>query len=193
MDKSAFIKTLEKGNNKLENRNLLINSCLKDPTLISILLQNMRAVDDKNSTFSARILELTCKEKLDCIIPYFDPFTELLRNLKLEGSIRSSAKICELVIIVFFSTKNIYFKNKITEKQHKKIIEASFDWMIGTQKTAVKAYSMQTLYLLGTLYDWIHPELVLIIEKNIPKASVGFANRGRKVIKAIQTGMKLKL
>ena len=37
------------------------------------------------------------------------------------------------------------------------------------------------------------PELVQVIEKNIPTGSVGLVNRGRKVIRAIQTQTKLKL
>ena len=34
--------------------------------------------------------------------------------------------------------------------------------MINDEKVAVKAYSMATLYYLGTEFDWIHEELKLL-------------------------------
>ncbi len=193
MDKEIFIKTLHKGINKLENRNLLVNSCIKNPSYIATLLDNMNSVDDKNSTFSARIFELTCKRDLKIIIPHLDFFCKLINKVNLEGSIRPCAKICELLMLKYFTKTNIFYSNMILEKHLEKIIEAGFDWMIGHQKTAVKAYTMQTLYLLGTKYNWIHTELALIIEKDIPTGTTGYVNRGRKVLKAIETKSRLKL
>ena len=195
MDKELFIETLNKGTTKLELRNLLINSCLKNPSYLAILLENAQQVDDKNSTFSARILELTCKKKIAIIIPHLNEFCEMLKLLKQAASIRACAKICELLMLEYFSNKNIYFKNMISNLHEEKIIASGFDWMIDNQSTAIQAYTMHTLYLLGTKtkHDWIHPELALIIEKNIPSGSVGLVNRGRKVIKAIQTKTELKL
>ncbi len=193
MDKKLFIKTLNKGTNKLELRNLLIDSCLKNPAYISILLENTRQVDDKNATFSARILELTCKKNLAIIIPYLDEFCDTTPLLRKEASIRACAKIYELLMVAKFTKNDTLFKNSINNLYEEKIIETSFDWMISNQPTAIQAYTMHSLYLLGTKYDWIHPELVLILEKNIPTGSIGLVNRARKIIKAIQTKKRFKL
>ena len=193
MDKELFIETLGKGTNKLELRTLLINSCLKNPSYITILLENTQQVDDKNSSFSIRILELVCKEKLTLILPHLDIFTNLLSKLKQEASIRACAKICELLMAEYFVTKNSIFLSKITEKYLESITESGFDWLIDNQSTAIQAYMMYSLYLLGSKNEWIHPELVLILEKNIPTGSVGLVNRARKIIKAIETKKRFKL
>ena len=75
--------------------------------------------------------------------------------------------------------KESLIKEFISEIHIKKIIEAGFDWMIGQQKVAVKAYTMNTLFLLGKNYDWVHQELKLIIQQNIMNESAAYKARGR--------------
>jgi hypothetical protein len=67
-----------------------------------------------------------------------------------------------------------------------KIIEACFDWMINDEKIAPKAYAMNTLFLLGRDYDWIHPELVMILERDYQMQSSGFKARARRILKQIK-------
>ena len=189
MNLSTFTSVLENDKERLKYRDELVLATLNNPQYIGVLLTNMEVVNDENATFSSRTLELACKEKLGLIIPYLDKFCELLPKVKQGAVVRACAKICELLIVNYFNNHPAVLKENHLEK----IIEAGFDWMITDQKTAVKAYTMQTLYLLGTKYDWIHPELVLNIEKDIPTATIGYVNRGRKVIKAIETKTKLKL
>jgi len=189
MTEFKFRSILESDTDRLKYRNELVLATIKNPQYVEILLANMEVVRDEYSTFSSRTLELACKEKLGLIIPYLDEFCELLPRVKHGTVVRACAKICELLTINYFNN----FPEVLKEKHLEKIIEAGFDWMISDQKTAVKAYTMQTLYLLGTKYDWIHPELVLNIEKDIPTATIGYVNRGRKVIKAIETKTRLKL
>lgn len=193
MNKAKFLEILNNYSNKLEYRNPLVNSCISNPLWVRILLENMALIDEKQSTYSARIFELVCKKKLDIISPFLDEFIKLLPKVKLEGSIRPCAKVCELLIIRFFKENNIYYKSIFSENQLKKIVETCFDWMITDKSIAIQVYTMQTLFLLGNKFDWIHNELSLIIEKNIPTASTGYKNRGRKVLKAIKTKSKLEL
>jgi len=193
MDKVTFIKILEEGSHKLEYRDVLVKACLENTSWISILLNNMRSIHDENSNFSARTFELVCKKNLAVIIPHLDTFFELLPIVILDGVTRPCSKICELLMIEYFSKCNDQFLNSITTIHQEKIIEAGFDWMITNKPIAIQAYTMQTLYLLGTKYDWIHKELALLIEKDIPTGSTGYKNRGRKVLKAIETNTRLKL
>jgi len=193
MDKETFIKILNSGSNKLSYREKLVNACIEVPSWNLILIKNMGKIDQEKSNFYARIFELACKENLEIVIPYLDHFCDLLAILKMHGVIRSCAKICELMMIEYFVKNNLLFHNSIQNKHLEKIIEAGFNWMITDQKIAVQAYTMQTLYLLGTKYDWIHIELAIILEKNISRGSTGYINRGRKVLKAIETNTKLKL
>ena len=193
MDKDSFIAILNAGVNKLTHRDELVNACIKNPSWITILLTKMNAVDDQNSTFSARIFELSCKENFVIIIPFLDAFCSLLSKVKLDGTVRPCAKICELLMLEYFVKRTPIFVDALSEKHFEKIIEAGFDWMITNKATAIQAYTMQTLFLLGTKYDWIHTELVLLIEQHIPTGSTAYKNRGRKVLKAIATNNKLKL
>jgi len=193
MDKQLFIKILNSGSEKLANRDMLVNACVENPLRNSILLKNIGSIEDEKSSYSARIFELACKENLEMINPYLDDFCDLLAKIKIHGTVRSCAKICELLMIEFFIKHNRKFHSSIRDQHLEKIIESGFNWMITNQKIAVQAYTMQTLYLLGKKYDWIHIELALILEKNIPTGSTGYKNRGRKVLKAIETNTDLKL
>ena len=58
--------------------------------------------------------------------------------------------------------------------------------MITDQKIAPKAYSMNSLFLLGKEFDWIHPELALILERDLHMQSSGFKARARHILKKIK-------
>ena len=78
--------------------------------------------------------------------------------------------------------------NKKTLKAHQKerIIACCFDWMINDEKVAVKAYSMNTLFLFGKDFNWIHPELTQILERDYPHQSCGFQARAKHILKHIK-------
>jgi hypothetical protein len=60
-----------------------------------------------------------------------------------------------------------------------------FDWMLTNQKVACQARAMTNLYFLGTETAWIHPELKIIIQQNLPQGSAGYINRGQKTLELI--------
>lgn len=193
MDKNTFIEILNKGSDKLVYRDMLVDASLKNPAWIGILLNFINNINDENSTFPARILELSCRKDLTLILPFLDAFCAVLPRVTFDGVVRPCAKICELLMIAYFNKKDSVFLKSISHDHLKKITEVSFDWMITDKATAIQAYTMQTLYLLGSKFDWIHQELALTIEKKLPNGSTGYKNRGRKVLKAIATGNRLKL
>ncbi len=193
MDRTKFIELLNNDSVQLEDREKLLNAVLINPHWIALLLKNMNAIHDKQSYFSARTFELVSKRNLKLTLQYLDTFYLLLPKIKLEGVIRSSAKIIELLTVNFFRGKDAIYIEKINAKHLEQFTESCFDWMISGKSIAIQAHSMYALYLLGTKYDWIHPELSLIIEKDIPTGSIGYKNRGRKILKAIETNTRLKL
>jgi hypothetical protein len=193
MDKDTFIAILNAGVHKLVCRDELINTCLNNQLWITVLLNKMNVVDDQNSTFSARIFELSCKENLKIILPFLDTFCDLLPKVKFDGAVRPCAKICELLMLEYFVKSTPIFVDTLSDNHLKKIIEAGFDWIIANKATAIQVYTMQTLFLLGTKYEWIHAELALLIEQRIPTGSTAYKNRGRKVLKAIAINSSLKL
>ena len=46
---------------------------------------------------------------------------------------------------------------------------------------------MSSLYFLGTEFDWIHPELKIIIEQDYNSQSAGFKARSRHVLEKMKS------
>ena len=193
MDKAQFIQVLASDSRDYSNRPLLTNAVLAHNNWVLILLNNMSSVKDENSNFSARVLELAAKKDLTIILPYLDIFSNLLSRLLLDGSSRASAKIIEMLTVQYFIKINSVYIESLSIELLERFTERCFDWMITNRAIAIQAHSMYALYLLGLKFDWIHPELILQIERNLPNGSTGYKNRGRKIIRAINTKKLLKL
>jgi hypothetical protein len=127
-----------------------------------------------------------CGEQLEKIIPHLNPFTESIAKVNLDSAVRPVAKVCEYLIKGYYSKNDHTIKTALTESHKEKIIEACFDWMINDEKIAPKAYAMNSLFLLGTEYDWIHSELAVILERDFQIQSSGFKARARHIFKKIK-------
>ena len=84
------------------------------------------------------------------------------------------------------SKKNTEIDKYFTKKHIDKIIETGFDWMISDQKVAVKAYTMEALFLFGKEIDWVHDELKLILVQEISSGSPAYKARAKKILKWIE-------
>ena len=73
----------------------------------------------------------------------------------------------------------------MTEDHVSQMIETCFDWLISDFKVATKAHAMETLYFLGIKTGWVHYELKMIIEKNLPIESPGYIARAKKVLESM--------
>jgi hypothetical protein len=58
--------------------------------------------------------------------------------------------------------------------------------MINDEKVAPKAYSMNTLYLFGREFEWIHPELVMILERDFQMQSAAFKARAKQILQKLK-------
>lgn len=166
--------------------NMVLNNMILLPKLIDILLM----VDDEVSCKAAWVLEFVCDENLDAIIPYLDEFTENISKVHLDSAVRPIAKICEFIAKDYYLEEDNSIKKALTPIYQERIIEACFDWMITDQKVAVKAYAMNTLFLLGQDYDWVHPELALILERDFYSESAGFKARARHLLRKLKKNSK---
>jgi hypothetical protein len=107
-----------------------------------------------------------------------------LKVLKDESSLRPIAKVVQLLVKSHFKKdENSIF---LSEENLQDCIEASFDWLINNVKVATKAYSIRTLYVLGNYYDWIHPELQVILNKDYGDHSAAYKSVAREVLKKIE-------
>ena len=186
MDKARFIETLQSDSRDYNDRKLLVNAVLQRNEWVEILLEDMKEVDNKQSNLSIRILELACKVDLLIILPYLDEFCILLPTIKFDGVTRSSAKLIELLMIHYFIKKDPTYIYELNNLHLEQFAESCFDWMIADRAIAIQAHAMYSLYLLGTKFSWIHPELKDNLLRKLPiTSSMGYQNRGEKIIDAI--------
>ncbi|MGO4771050.1 hypothetical protein ACEN2I_05265 [Flavobacterium sp. W22_SRS_FK3] len=167
-----------------ENRLMLAQEILENKALFSKLINICFSPFDKNSHKACWILEFVSYEELLWLQPHLDFFFCNLKNLKDESAIRPVAKVTQLLV------KSHYKKDEngiiLSEENLQNCIEASFDWLINDIKVATKAYSIRTLYILGNHYDWIHPELKIILDKDYGDHSPAYKAVAREVLKKIK-------
>jgi len=186
MNKDFLILQLKNIENaKRVNRLRVSNLVIENKELFKPLLELTFEVDNKLSIKAAWVLEFVCFEKLEWLVPYLDTFTKNIRFVKFDSVVRPVSKICNFIAIAYNSRKTSLIKETLTRNQIDLIIETGFDWMISEQKVAVKAYTMNSLFLFGKEYDWVHEELKLIILKNISTGSPAYKARGKITLSLI--------
>ncbi|MCW5517091.1 adenylosuccinate lyase [Muriicola sp. Z0-33] len=156
------------------------------PHLIEPLLEIAFDTINPVSSKAFWVLEFTTKNNLNYLFPYIDTFIDNLGKLKFESSIRPAAKICELLMICYFSKKQHDCQFILDERRLEKVTTACFDWLIGEHKVATKAYSMTSLMHLGKKFSWVHPELVLILEQNYASGSAAYKARARHTLEQLR-------
>ncbi|MCB0463040.1 MAG: adenylosuccinate lyase [Flavobacteriaceae bacterium] len=186
MTKEELYKELSYVNHSRGNRQKYALLVISNPDLIPKVLDILFQVDDKTSCRAAWLLEFVARENLDSILPYLDRFTEKMHKVHLDPAVRPIGKICEYLIEAYYHRDNNHTKDYLKPEHKERIIELSFDYMITDQKVAAKAYSMHSLYLLGKEYDWIHPELKTILEKDFNANTAAFKARARHLLKKLK-------
>lgn len=187
MTKDQLYKELDYVDATREKRGYYANMVIANTDLITPLLSILFTVDDKISCRAAWIFEFACSDNIELVIPHLDIFTKHISKVHLDSAVRPVAKISELIIKSYYGKADHPIKYHLSESHKEYIVSACFDWMISDQKVAVKAYSMHTLYLLGKSYDWIHPELLSILERDFNNHSAAFKARARHLIKKLKS------
>ena len=152
---------------------------LTNPNWVDVLLEIAFDVANPVSSKACWILEYVVKENPEYILPFLDIFTRNLHKVILDSSVRPMAKICEILIKGYFSQANDKLRTSLTNEHLERIATCCFDWLIGDHKVASKAYSMTALLLLGRKFNWIHPELKMVLERNYAKGSAAYKARAR--------------
>ena len=165
-----------------EKRQLVAQRIANNPELLKPLIEIAFHGDKTISSKACWVLEFTVKQDLSFMFPFLDFFIDNLDKLRLESSIRPAAKICELLILCYFGKKENDCQLVLDDRHLEKIATACFDWLIGDHKVAAKAYSMTSLLNLGKKFQWIHPELMLILEQNYAEGSAAYKARARHTL-----------
>lgn len=164
-----------------ENRIRVSDLVLQSKANFLPLLEIVFDVNNKISIKAAWILEFVCKKEINWLFNHLSYFTKNIQHVHFDSAVRPISKICQLLMQKNNKAPILNFSNKHKEQ----ITETCFDWMISNHKVATKAYTMQTLFLLGKQHDWIHEELKLIILKNIDFESSAYKSRGKITLKQI--------
>lgn len=169
------------------NRATTANIVLAQPKLIKDLTTLTFDTKNKLSIKAAWVLEWICTHNgIELIHPYLDNFSENISKLTFDSAVRPCAKICEQLAIAYTSKEETATKKVLKETHIEHLIETGFDWLISDQKIAVRAYTMNMLYLFGIQKKWIHPELEHLIRTKIIHESSGCEARGKKILSLIQ-------
>ncbi|MBD0776611.1 adenylosuccinate lyase [Maribacter sp. ANRC-HE7] len=185
MTQDDLIKSLDYVNATREKRMHMAHLVLQKPELIEPLLQIAFKGKAPICNKACWILEFVLKKDLNPILPYIDIFTKNIHLLKLDSSVRPMAKICEIITKAYYSKKQNEIKSVLTPKHLELIGSTCFDWLIGEYKVAAKAYSMTSLLLLGRTFDWIHPELKMVLERNYASGSSAYKARARMTLERL--------
>lgn len=187
MTKTELYKALNYVNHSREKRLSYANLIINTPKLVLPLLEIMFEVNDKISCRAAWVFEFMCSKKLEPLIPHLDVFTKNISKIHLDSAVRPVAKVCELLAKTYYEKEASEIKTHLTQTHKEHIIEACFDWMINSkEKVAPKAYGMNALYHLGKEFNWIYPELIIILERDFATQSAAFKARARQILKKIK-------
>lgn len=186
MTKEELYQELNYVNHSREKRLYYAHLVIENPILVPTLLDILFMVDDKISPRAGWVFEFMCGENLEAVIPYLDSFTNNISKVHIDSAVRPVAKVCEYIITAYYSKTENEIQSALSPIHREKIIEACFDWMINDEKIAPKAYAMNALYLLGRDYNWVHPELIMILERDYQMQSSGFKARARRILKQLK-------
>ncbi|MGB5436264.1 MAG: adenylosuccinate lyase, partial [Maribacter sp.] len=187
MTQDELTQSLDYVNATRKKRMQMANLVLDSPEIVSPLFKIAFKGQDPISYKACWILEYVAKQNLDLLLPYIDLFTQNIRNLNLDSSVRPMAKICEFLTKAYFSKKMNKVKTTLTHGHLELMSIACFDWLIGDYKVAAKAYAMTSLLLLGHKFDWIHPELKLVLEQNYASGSAAYKARSRMILEKLKS------
>ena len=167
---------------RLEVAHWVINHPETLPELLNYCLKNK----DEISYRAAWVLEFVCLESLDLLIPHFEQFFDILPKIERDQAVRPFSKMCMVMANHYYKKKDASVIKALNTTYKNTMLECCFDWLITNQKVAAEAYAMQALYLLGTEIDWIHSELIIIIEQHINSKTAAYKSRGKITIDQIK-------
>ena len=178
---TEFQKKLDSVTGYKVNRQKYADEVIQNPEFFPELVRLCFLNSNKNAAKAYWILELVCYDKLEWLQEYLDLFCSNIKNLTDESAIRPAAKICLLLTISHFKKKEML----LTENQLQQITETCFDWLMTDVKVASKCYAIRALHLLGKHFDWIHPELKIILDKDYANHSAAYKTVGREILNKI--------
>ncbi len=179
--KTLLINKLEYVSGYRKNRQEVANEVRQDKDLYTSLIAICFESDYKIAHKACWILELVSYQKIEWIVPHLDFFCTHLKTLKNDSSIRSIAKVCQLLVMA--AEKN---QLQLSQENKELLIANCFDWLIQDIKVASKCYAIRTLGILSKENHWIKKELAAIIEKDFYGQSAAYKAVSKAILKVLK-------
>ncbi len=162
-----------------ESRNYFRDWVLKEPELMKEVANIAFDLENKFHFKACWIIELLALYKVELLAPYLDKFCYSASKYQDDSAVRVMAKTIFLVVNENYSKEP---KFTLTKNQIKQLTECCMDWLISDQKVATKAYSAETLFVLGKYQPWIYPELKQILSDGYNQHSAAYKATTRKIL-----------
>lgn len=143
------------------------------------ILEMIASIPQEKEIVLLTALDLLVEETPSWILKDLDQLLLYAQKQKNETAKRSLSRM-------FFHAIAAHLA-QIDELLVPQLIALNFDWLIENSKVATKVYAIRSLQLLSICEEWVQPELIAIINQQIPLNSQAFRNRGIKVIKTLKT------
>jgi len=182
----ALLKELKLINNT--NREHLIKASrlvLKDESTFQSLLRIAFEYENELSVKAMWLVEYICEQRMDLLAMNFSFYISNVSKLTDENSIRSSAKICNLIAKDYTSNFDSSIQLIASKDQISQLVEICFERLKSNTKIAVKTNALEALFELGKQISWIHYELKLVLKKMFPTESPAFIVKATAILDAI--------
>lgn len=154
---------------------IAVNTIFEKPDVFKEILDF--ALEDKPmfAMRAARAIQISATKYPELISPYMEDIIVEMDRFESDGLKRSFAKLISEISWDF------------NEDILGVLADACFKWVNDSkEKIALKAYSQDILYRISILYPDLKFELISVLERNYPHASVGIKTRSRKMLKKLK-------
>ena len=181
----SLYRHIEQSSAHRPSRDFNASLIFENPDLLKDLMTIALDPTDKYHYKACWILELVLEKNIGWLSPYLDDFCNSLSLYSHDGAIRSVSKIVQFAA-TFHCNGLQSGAAFLTELQLKKMTEVCFDWLIGDEKVASKAYAMRALFEIGKLQPWIYPELREILENGYAEHSAAYKAATKELLKRMK-------
>jgi len=150
-------------------------SAIENPAIFTRLFEYSHSSDKKLAFRASWTLTKVCDRFPEMIYPCLEQIVDSLGNIDNESTLRSFLRIISLSDL-----------DKIKSRKHGILADFCFNVLnSGFSAIAVKAYSMEILYKLSSIYPELANELSTSIRILIEDGSAGITSRGRMILRKL--------
>lgn len=171
----ADLQTMVNNMMSMKEAEWIAISAIENPAIFIKLYEYSHSPDKRLAFRASWTLSKVCDKFPELIYPYLSKIVESLNKIDNESTLRSFLRIISLSDL-----------GKINSRQHGMLADYCFSSLkSGFSAIAVKAYSMDILYMLSLIYPELANELSASIRILMEDGSAGITARGSVILKKL--------